>query len=73
MWGKRLAAMLAINTGKGVTPDVNLRECISCMPLPSANKATHSGFETQRRHHQKSETGISVARKMNMCSTKIFF
>ena len=39
MWGRRLAAMLALYTGKGVAPEVNLRECISCTPLPSANKA----------------------------------
>ena len=52
MWGKRLAAMLAIYTGRGVAPEVNLREHISCTPPPSANKAAHSGFETQRRHHQ---------------------
>ena len=37
LWGKRLAAMLAIYTGKGVTPEVNLRECIPNMP-PSAKK-----------------------------------
>ena len=29
------------------------------MPPPSANKAAHSGFETQRRHHQKFKTGVS--------------
>ena len=40
------------------------------MPLPNANKAAHSGIETQRRHHRKSETGVSVARKMGMCPTK---
>ena len=28
--------------------------------------AAHSGFETQRRCHQKSETGASVAPKMDM-------
>ena len=39
----------------GVTPEVNLKECVTCMPLPSMNKAAHSGFETQRRHHQKSK------------------
>ena len=73
MWGKRLAAMLAIYTGRGVTPEVNLRECISCMPLQSSNKAEpHSGFETQRRRHQKSETVVSVAPKMDMCPTKFF-
>ena len=39
MWGKQPAAMLAIYTGRGVTPEVNLREHISCMPLQSSNKA----------------------------------
>ena len=31
--------MLALYTGKGVTPEVNLREHISCMPPQSSNKA----------------------------------
>ena len=31
--------MLALYTGKGVTPEVNLREDISCMPPQSLNKA----------------------------------
>ena len=31
--------MLAIYTGRGVAPEVNLREGISCMPLQSSNKA----------------------------------
>ena len=31
------------------------------MTLPNANKATLAGFETQRRDHQKSKTGVSVA------------
>ena len=39
MWGKRPAAMLAIYTGRGVAPEVNLREHISHMPLQSSNKA----------------------------------
>ena len=39
MWGRRLAAMLALYTGKGVAPEVNLRERILHTPLPSANKA----------------------------------
>ena len=63
--------MLAIYTGRGVAPQANLTERISHMPLPSANKAAHSGFETQRKHHQKSKTGVSVAPKMDMCPTKI--
>ena len=27
----------------------------------------HSGFETQRKRHQKSKTGVSVTPKMDMC------
>ena len=45
MWGKRPAAMLAIYTGRCVTPEVNLREHISHMHPQSLNKAAHSGFE----------------------------
>ena len=44
---------------------------MSHKPLQRLNKAAHSGFETQMRHHQKSETGVSVAPKMDMCPTKI--
>ena len=31
------------------------------MYLYCTNKAAHSGFETQGRHHQKFKTGVSVA------------
>ena len=41
-----LAAMLAAKRSAGVALEVNLKECTSPMPLPSANKASHSGFET---------------------------
>ena len=71
--GKQIVAMLATKRLAGVAPEVNLRGCISCMPLPSADKAAHSGFETQRRHHQKSKTGVSVSpQKGLMSSQKIF-
>ena len=56
----------------GVAPEVSLKECVTCMPPPSANKATHSGFETQRRRHQKSKTGVSVAPQKGLMSSKIF-
>ena len=55
------ATMLATKRSAGVTPEMNLRECVTCKPLPSANKAAHFGFKPQRRRHQKSKTGISVA------------
>ena len=53
-------AMLAAKRLAGVTPEVDLKEHITHMPLPGANKAAHSGFEIQRCH-QKSKTGVSVA------------
>ena len=63
--------MLAIYSSKSVTPGVNLRECISCMPPPNVNKAIHSGFETQRnKGHQKSETQVSLAQKKDLCPWK---
>ena len=65
--------MLAIYPSKGVTPEVNLRECIAHMPPPSVNKAAHSGFKTQRRCHQKSETEGISGPKMDMCPLKSFF
>ena len=44
------AAMLATNRSAGVIPEVNLSECVTCMPASSANNAAHSGFETNRCH-----------------------
>ena len=34
-----------------VVLEANLKERVICMPLPSTNKAAHSGFETQIRCH----------------------
>ena len=55
-----LAAMLATIMSAGVAAEVNLIECVTCTHLPTTNKDAYSGFETQRRHHQKSKTGASV-------------
>ena len=44
-----LAAMLATKRSGSVTPEVNLREHVTCMPPPSVNKAGHSGFEKQKK------------------------
>ena len=42
------------------------------MTLPNLNKAAHSGFETQRRRHQRSkDRGISDPKK-GIMSSKIF-
>ena len=54
------AAMLAAKRLAGVAPEVNLREHVTHMPLASVNKTAHSGFKTQRRHHQKYKIGVSV-------------
>ena len=67
------AAMLATKRSACVTPEVNLRECTSHTHLPSENKTAHSGFETQRRYHQKSKNrGISGPTKRTNVLQKIF-
>ena len=63
--------MLAIKRLAGVTPEVNLREQTSYMPSPSVNKGAQSGFATQRRYHQKSKTGVSVAPQKGICPPKL--
>ena len=65
-----LAAILATKRLAGITPEVNLPEHVTCAPPPSVNGAAHSGFETQGRCHQKSKTGVSVAPKKGLVSSK---
>ena len=65
-----LVAMLAAKRSAGVTPEVNLREHVTHMPQPSINNAAHSGFETQRRCHQKSKIGVLVAPQKELMSSK---
>ena len=50
-------------------------ECVTHMPPQSTHKATHSGIETQRRHHQKSKTRVlvSVVPQKGLMPSKIFF
>ena len=55
--------MLETKRSAGATRDVNLMEDTIHMPPTSVNKAAHSGFETQRRCHQKSKMGVSVAQQ----------
>ena len=45
---------------------------ISCILPPSANKAVYPGYETKRRRHQKSKTGVSVALQKGLMSSKFF-
>ena len=65
--------MLATNRLAGVTPDVNLRECLTCTPPPSANKAAHSGFETQTRRISGSTQKGRMPSKKNKKKTKNSF
>ena len=68
-----LDARLAARRLAGVTPDVSIRENVICMPPPSANKVAHSGFETQKRLHKKSKTGVSVAPQKGLMSSQFAF
>ena len=62
-----LATILVAKTLLGVASKVNQRKCVICMPPPSVNKGdAHSVFETWRRHHHKSKTGVSVAPSNNI-------
>ena len=71
--GNGSAAMLVAKRSAGVTPEVNLKEHKLHLPLPSANKAAHSGSETQRRHHQESKTGVSVTPQKGLMFSNFFF
>ena len=66
------ATMLVTKRSGDVTPEVNIRERVTHTPPPSMNKAAHFGFETQRRHHQKSKTGASVAPQKSSCPPNFF-
>ena len=63
---------LAMMLLASLVPEVDLRECVTHTPPPSMNKAVHSGFEMQKRHHQKSKTGVSVTPRKDLCSPKFF-
>ena len=67
------ATMLATKR-LGIAPEVNFREHITCMPPQSINKAAHPGFETLKRHHQKSKAGVLEApqKKKDLCPPKFF-
>ena len=54
--------MLATKRSACVAPEMDLGECTLHLPPHKAQ-----GFETQRRHHQKSKTGVPVASKKRTC------
>ena len=50
------------------------RDFVRHMSSLSANKAAHSGFETEKRHHQKSKTGVSGQNDLSLTiSSKFLF
>ena len=68
-----LATMLAAKRSAGVAPEVNLRECVTCMPLPSANKAEPTLALKPREDVTRSpKTGVSVAPKKDSCPPNFF-
>ena len=69
------AAILATKRLAGVTPEVNLLEymCNTYTSTKCENKTAHSNFETQRRHHHKSKTEVSVVPQKDLCPPKKFF
>ena len=66
-----LAAMLVTKRSAGIALEVNLREYVAYMTLPSVNKDAQSGVETLRRQKQKSKIGVSVTPKKDLCLRKI--
>ena len=66
---KGLAAMLISIQSAGVTPEVNLRNSLHAGDK-ACKRVIHPGFETQGRHCQKSKTGVSVAPRKGLMSSK---
>ena len=59
---KDSAAMLAIKRSTGVTPEVTLRKRLHAGE-EACKQGLHASYETQGRRHQKSKTGVPVARQ----------
>ena len=73
MWGKRPAATLAIYTGKSshqrwISENI-FHVCLHQVRIKLPNLA----LKIQRRHHQKSKTGVSEIQKIDMCPPNDFF
>ena len=66
-----LTPMLSIYTGRDVTAEVYLRDTYMTYTSDKVRISQNPFWLwTQRRRHQKSETGVSLAPKMDMCPTK---
>ena len=66
------AAMLVPKRLAGVAPEVNLREHLTHMPMPSANKAPHPGFEIREISPEDQNRGISGLTKGTYVLQNIF-
>ena len=63
--------MLTSIQSAGVAPEVNLRNSLHTGDK-ARKRGIHPGFETQGRRHQKSKTGVSVAPRKGLTSSKNF-
>ena len=57
-FSRSIPTMLEAKRLPGVAPEVNLRQCVTCTPLPSANNTAHSGFEPQFYNQFKTEVSV---------------
>ena len=69
----RLDAMLTSKRSVDITPEVNLGKSVTHTPVPSANKAAHSIFETpEEKSSEVQIRNISVLQfffRKNICDT----
>ena len=71
MWGSDWLHAGCQEVGKCSTRGESWGMYVTFASAKIANKAEPtSGFETQRRRHQKSKTGVPVAPKKDMCPPK---
>ena len=61
--------MLTAIQSAGVAPEVNLSNSLHAGDK-APKRGIHPGFETQGRHCQKSKTGVSVAPRKGIMSSK---
>ena len=57
----------------GVTPEVNIRECVTHTHPPSVNNAAHSGFKTQEMSPEIQDRGINGPTKRTNILQNFFF
>ena len=63
--------MLAAKQSAGVTPEVNLRECVTHTSPPSANKTAQSGFKTQETSPEIQSSGIRCPTKRTYAGRQV--